>query len=290
MAARITLIAALAALPLLAAPGARAQMDSREGIALQNQILELRRDMDALRRGGGAPTPVPRGGGGAPPETVQGLLGRVAELEEMVRRQRGQLDVAENANRRLAEEVEKLRGDMDFRLQQLEGGGRPGAARPPQGPPPAQAPAPAPFSVPPRQAEPASPPPQPGPRTAERALADGQAALSRGDFPTAEAAAREVIAQRPGPRAQDASLLLGEALLGRRQYQNAALAFDEAYRRNRQGTRAPEALLGLSNAFIGFGARREACDTLEQLTAEYTRLAQPVAARVQDARRRAQCR
>jgi TolA-binding protein len=220
---------------------------------------------------------------------VQGLLARVAELEETVRRQRGQLDVAENANRRLAQDIEKLRGDMDFRLQQLEGGGRPGAARPPQGPAPAPAPAP-PQPAAPQQAAPASPQPPPGPRPAERALADGQAALARGDFPTAEAAAREVIAGRSGPRAQDAQLLLGEALLGRRQFQNAALAFDEAYRRNRQSGRAPEALLGLSNAFIGFGARREACDTLEQLTSEYTRLSPPVATRVADARRRAQCR
>jgi TolA-binding protein len=288
MARRIALTAALIALPLLAAP-ARAQMDSREGIALQNQILELRRDLDALRRGGVAAAPAPRGGGGSP-ETVQGLLARVQELEETVRRQRGQLDVAENANRRLAEEVEKLRGDMDFRLQQLEGGGRGGAARPQPGPPPAPAPAPAPFSVPPPQAAPASPPAPGGPRTAERAIADGQAALARGDFPAAEVAAREVIAGRPGPRSQDAQLLLGEALLGRRQFQNAALAFDEAYRRNRQSARAPEALLGLSNAFIGFGARREACDTLDQLASEYPRLAQPVSARVADARRRAQCR
>ncbi|MBR0674539.1 tetratricopeptide repeat protein, partial [Neoroseomonas soli] len=133
-------------------------------------------------------------------------------------------------------------------------------------------------------------PPPTGPRTAERALADGQSALGRGDFAAAEAAAREVIAGRPGPRAQDAQILLGEALLGRRQYQNAALAFDEAYRRNRQSGRAPEALLGLSNAFVGFGARREACDTLDQLTSEYTRLAPPVAQRVADTRRRAQCR
>ncbi len=286
MALRAPLIAAVFALPLLVAPPAAAQMDSREGIALQNQLLELRRDLDALRRGGGVAAPAPRGGFGAPPESVQGLLARVQELEEVVRRQRGQLDVAENANRRLAEEVEKLRGDMDFRLQQLEGGGRGGAARPPQGPPPGQAPAP--FSAPPRQGEPDSP--QTGPRTAERALADGQTALARGDFPSAEAAAREVISGRPGPRAQDAQLLLGEALLGRRQYQNSALAFDEAYRRNRQSGRAPEALLGLSNAFIGFGARREACDTLEQLRSEYTRLSQPVSARVADARRRAQCR
>lgn len=284
MAASRLRLTAFVALAVLAAPAARAQMESREGIALQNQILELRRDLDAMRRGGvsAAPVPVPRGGGaGAPQELVQQLLARVGELEEQVRRMRGQLDVAENANRQLSQDVEKLRGDMDFRLQQLEGGGRPAAARPPQGPAAAPAPAPTP---------PAASNQPTGPRTAERALADGQAALRRGDFTAAETAAREVIAGRPGPRAQDAQLLLGEALLGRRQYQNAALAFDEAYRRNRQSSRAPEALLGLSNAFVGFGARREACDTLDQLTSEYTRLAPAVAQRVAETRRRAQCR
>ena len=277
MAPRAALLAAFASLPLLAAPAA-AQMDSREGIALQNQILELRRDLDALRRGGGAavaPAPVPRGGNAPPAEIVQQLLARTAELEEQVRRLRGQLDVAENSNRRLTEDIEKLRGDMDFRLQQLEGGGRGGAPRPPQGPAAGQAPA---------------QPQATGPRPAERAIADGQAALGRRDFAAAEAAAREVLRGRPGPRAQDANILLGESLLGQRQFQNAALAFNEAYTANRRSGRAPEALLGLSNAFIGFGARREACDTLDQLRSEFPNTAGAVTARVADARRRAQCR
>jgi TolA-binding protein len=275
---RAPLRLALIALPLLAPLPAAAQMDSREGIALQNQILELRRDLDLLRRGGAAPAPVPvapRGaGGGAPQEIVQQLLGRVGELEEEVRRLRGRLEVAENANRRLAEDVEKLRGDMDFRLQQLEGGGRGGTARPPQAP----------------AATPAPPAPASAPRTAERAIAEGQAALARNDFDAAEAAAREALRGRPGPRAQDANILLGEALLGRRQYQNAALAFNDAYSANRRSSRAPEALLGLANSFQGFGARREACDTLDQLRSEYTQLAAPLARRVAEARRRAQCR
>lgn len=273
---RAPLRLALIALPLLAPLPAAAQMDSREGIALQNQILELRRDLDLLRRGGApAPVPVaPRGaGGGAPQEIVQQLLGRVGELEEEVRRLRGRLEVAENNNRRLAEDVEKLRGDMDFRLQQLEGGGRGGAARPPQAP----------------AATPAQPA-QGAPRTAERAIADGQAALARNDYDAAEAAAREALRGRPGPRAQDANILLGEALLGRRQFQNAALAFNDAYSANRRSSRAPEALLGLANSFQGFGARREACDTLDQLASEYTQLAAPLARRVAEARRRAQCR
>ena len=135
MARASPLLAALAALPLLAATPAMAQMDTREGIALQNQILELRRDLDQLRRGGAVAAPVPRGGGvaAASPDLLPQLLGRVGDLEEQVRRLRGQLDVAENNNRRLTEEIEKLRGDMDFRLQQIEGGGRQGNARPPQG-------------------------------------------------------------------------------------------------------------------------------------------------------------
>lgn len=267
-------------MPLLAAVPAAAQMDSREGIALQNQILELRRDIDALRRGGVSAAPVPRGGAAMSGDLAQQLLARVGELEEEVRRLRGQLDVAQNDNRRLTEDVEKLRGDMDFRLQQLEGGGRAAAPRPPRGPAAAEAPAHAPAG---QGGAPG------GSRPPERALSEGQAALARGDYATAETAAREVIAGRAGPRTQDANLLLGEALLGKRDYQNAALAFDEAYRRNRQSSRAPEALLGLSNSFLGFGARREACDTLAQLTSEFTRLPPRTAQRVAEARRRGRC-
>ncbi|MBW6396204.1 hypothetical protein KPL78_00020 [Roseomonas sp. HJA6] len=265
---------------------ASAQMDSREGIALQNQILELRRDLDAMRRGGGgggyvAPAPS-RGGAAAPQDLLQQLLARVGDLEEQVRQLRGQLDVAQNDNRRLTEDVEKLRGDMDFRLQQLEGGsGRAAAPRPPQGP--AAAPAPAPQ-------QPTAAAASPGPRTAERAIAEGQTALGRQDYATAEAAAREVLQGRPGPRAQDANLLLGEALLGKRQFQNAALAFNDAYNANRRSGRAPEALLGLANSFQGFGARREACDTLDQLRSEYTQMSAALSRRVDESRRRAQCR
>jgi TolA-binding protein len=266
-------------LGLVLAMPALAQVESREGIALQNQILDLRREIDALRRGGSAvPAPsAPARGSAASGDLVQQLLGRVQELEEENRRQRGQLDVAENNNRQLRDEVEKLRGDLDFRLQALErGAGRPAPARPPQPGPAAQAPpAPAPSSA---------------PRTVDKAISDGRAALAQRDFAAAEAAAREAIRARPGARAQDAHLLLGDALMGKRDFQNAALAYDEAYSRNRQGARAPEAMIGLANAFQGFGARREACETLDNLRSNFPNLAGPQAQRAADSRRRAQCR
>ena len=112
----------------LAAP-AHAQVESREGIALQNQMLDLRRELDALRRGGaGAAPSAPSRGSAASGDLVQQLLGRVQELEEENRRLRGRLDVADNNDRQIRAEMEKLRGDLDFRLQALEkGAGRPAA-------------------------------------------------------------------------------------------------------------------------------------------------------------------
>ncbi|MFO0466137.1 MAG: hypothetical protein ACK5ZB_02425 [bacterium] len=270
---------ALLGLGLALASPVQAQVETREGIALQNQILDLRRELDALRRGGGAVAPAPSAparGSSASGDLVQQLLGRVQELEEENRRLRGRVDVADNNDRQMRAEVEKLRGDLDFRLQALErGAGRPAAPRPPQPGPAAQAPAPAPSSA---------------PRTAEKAITDGQAALARREFAVAEAAAREAIRARPGARAQDASLLLGDALMGKRDFQNAALAYDEAYSRNRQGARAPEAMIGLANAFQGFGAKREACETLDKLRSNVPTLSGPQAQRAADSRRRAQCR
>jgi len=283
-----TLLRLAPLLPLLGAAPAMAQMESREGIALQNQILQLRQEVESLRQqgGGGYPAPVPmappsRGGVQAgSSELLNQLLERVGALEEEVRRLRGRMEETDYRQRTTQQALEKLQGDMDYRLQQLEQGG--GASRP-------ASPAAAPAARPQQRGE-AETPARAAPRTAERALADGQAALGRRDYNTAEAAAREVVAAGNASRMQDAQLLLGEALLGQREYQNAALAFDDAYRRNRSGSRAPEALIGLSNSFLGFGAKREACATLDDLRSQFPRLSGNLAQRANEARQRGGCR
>jgi len=280
------------ALPLLlalclTAPVARAQMDSREGIALQNQLLQLRQEVEQLRRSGGiAPPAAPsvRSGGG---ELVGQLLDRLNALDEEVRRTRGRVDVLENQNRRLAADLEKLQGDLNFRFDQLEGRGgaaRPPAAAPPAAPPPRTGAAPASTTAP-------TPAPAPAPRPPERAIAEGRQALDRRDFPVAEAAAREVLAARGAPQQAAAQLLLGEALLGRRDFGNAALAFDESFKRGGRGTpRGAEALLGLAASFNGLGSRREACETLNDLRSNFPNLAGAQAERAAGLRRGAGCR
>ncbi len=245
------------------APGlAHAQMDSREGIALQNQVLELRRDLQALQSDRGAPPPqVARGGGG---ELTAQLLDRVASLEEQVRRLRGQLDEQGNLLRRQNDDLSKQIADLNFQLQNA--------------PPPARSAPPPRDSQPPRDPSPSSlgqaPPPDapaaPGRRPPELAMQEGNAALARRDYPAAEAAAREVLAGgRASPRAGDAQFLLAQSLTGKRDYQAAAVAYDDAYNRSRTGSRAPDALVGLANALLGLNERQAACATLDKLRAEF---------------------
>jgi TolA-binding protein len=290
---RLGMAAGLMALALAGQPSpAHAQMDSREAIALQNQVLQLRQEVEQLRARGGAvspPAPSARSGG-AGNEMIGQLLDRVTTLEEETRRLRGRVDEAENRDRRLAADVQKLTEDMEYRLQRVEGGAaaaRPAAPAAPAAPPAAVARPAAPTAP----VAPVVPPPAAAtPRTAERALSDGQAALARRDYPAAEAAAREALATRGGTQQANAQLLLGDALSGKRDWGNAAIAYNEAYTRARTSPRAPEALLGLAGAFQGLGSRREACDTLNDLRSNHPNLSAALQERATAARARAQCR
>ena len=320
---RLCILAGFLALAVAGLDGpARAQMESREGIALQNQILELRNELQLLRselgeRGGASlgsrypPPPVERGS--APNDMVAQLLNRVASLEEQVRRLSGRVDELANQIQRQGDLLNKQMGDLNFRLQTLEGGpGRATAAVPgpgvevpaavplPLGPgrslPPSSlgalpmmppAPPPTPMNLPPNPEPgyesagplPLLPPPEPpepaeaAPRaeahTPEVALREGAAALGRRDYAAAESAARAVLASGRATLGAEAQFLLAEALAGERNYPQAALAYDDTYKRSRSGPHAQEALLGMANALANIGARPAACATLDRLRTEF---------------------
>jgi TolA-binding protein len=296
----------LAVAPFAAQP-AFAQVDSREGIALQNQILELRRDVQALRdqiaRGGsgsgssslgGARAPVP---GGASDITAA-LLDRVARLEDDVRTLRGRVDEADNARQRMSDDLSKQIADLSFRLDNGGGArppGSPPAAPAPLGPPPSSftmSPPPAPLGA--TVATPAAPatqaPAPPVRRTPEVALQESSAALARRDYPAAEAAAREVLAVPKSPRAIEAQFLLAQALMGKKDFTGAAVAYDDTYNRARTGAHAEDSLLGLANALSSIGEKRSACATLDKLRAEFPQLRPDLRDPTNAARQRAGCR
>jgi TolA-binding protein len=225
------------------APPARAQVTSREGIELQNQILELRHQLQQMGGNGGsslggsqpAPAPVVNSGGSSG-DLVAQLLDRVSRLEDEVRQLRGRIDEVANASQQAEADLNKKIDDLQFQLTQ----GVPGGAAT------AKPPAPAPASV---------------------------ARPTRRDYATAEAMAREVLADAPGsPRAADAQFLLAESLAGKRDNRGAALAYDDSYRKSPKGPRAQDSLLGLANSLTAIGQKKAACETLNELHAKFPTL------------------
>lgn len=310
-----------AAVLLLASGGfahkAWAQVESREGIALQNQILELRAQIQALQNqigrgggssyGGGYSSPPPPSSGGS--DLVAQLLARVGTLEDQVRQLRGQIDQTQNQAQRQGADLGKRIDDLSFQVQNPQGGQPPATGavppRPMSPPPPSLQPAPLPLQpgAPPPPPPPGSfsagapPPGQPpvpaGPvkRTPELAMQEGNAALARHDYANAEQAAREVLNNyRTSPRAYDAQFLLAQALIGERQYSQAAIAYDDTYNRARKGAHAPEALLGLADSLIAINERKAACDTLTKLRMEYPAPRPDVRDAIASASQRSGCR
>ncbi len=256
---------------LLTAPFARAQVDSREAIALQNQILQLRHQLDQLQQGGAPvastplPPPVPPGSGGASSDLLPQLLDRTTALEDAVRDLRGRVEALENAQARQAADLGKQIGDLAFQVQQMQGAAPPAARAPATvaAPPPTQSPPPASLGTVP--AGPAAT----ARRTPELAMQEGNAALARRDYAAAEAAAQEVLKQGRGPRSYDAQFLLAQALAGERNWRDAALAYDDAYNRGPSAGHAQDSLLGMANALYALNDRKAACVALDKLRTQF---------------------
>jgi TolA-binding protein len=287
---RLVLAGLLAVPLLLAAAPVRAQVESREGILLQNQILELKRDVQALRDqiasgsggsslGSGRSAPPPSQGAG---DITAALLERVSRLEDEVRNLRGHVDEVDNARQRQGDDLAKQIQDLNFKIDNA-------ATTTPAAPASSRAPAttPATTSEPPHAL---NAPTNPGRRTPELALQQGSAALARRDYAGAEAAAREVLAVPKTPRAIEAQFLLAEALAGKRDYAAAAVAFDDSYNRARTGAHAQDSLLGLANALSTLGEKRAACATLDKLKAEFPTPRPDLKGSITTVRQQAGCR
>ena len=250
---------------------------SREGIALQNQILAVQNQVQQMQaqlqqvqasgggNGGGGQAPADAGGSGP---LVTQLLQRVSTLEDEVRTLTGNLQQLQNQVDTQNAQVNKQIGDITFQMQNGAGsvggtaggstGSAPGAPPPPSAAPTVAAPTP------------------------ENLMQNGVIALHEGHYQESEGIARELLAKhRSSPRAYDAQYLLAQSLQGEQRYQEAALAFDDAYNMNHKGPRAPNALLGLAMTLASINQKSAACDTLRTLHAQFPvpphYLAQPIA-------------
>jgi TolA-binding protein len=279
----------------LCLPGhiAHAQMDSREAIDLQNQIAELRQELQMMQQaqqsGNQAPPNYTQQTYAAPPPTQYGsqtspssggndtaadLLVRVSALEEQVRTLQGRVDDLTNQLQRQHDDLSKQIGDLSFKLGQ--GGPPPGGtigAPGPVAPPPVPQPQPA----------------LPAHRTAEIALREGNSALARRDYAAAAAAAREVLETGHGPRLTDAQFLLARVEGAQGQFKDSAADYYKAYSSAPKSPTAQVALLGVANALLALNDKTDACQALAKLGAEFPQASPTVKQNASAARRRAGC-
>jgi TolA-binding protein len=312
-------VAAVLAAGLAAAP-ARAQIESREGIALRDQIDELRHEVHTLQqqiangRGGsmlGAAVPMqaPPGGGSTNDVTAQ-LLVRVGQMEGQIRDLRGHVDELQNQLQQQTADLGKRIDDLTFLVENPRAAAaaaaaarKAAAAGPTTAPsPPAGTTAPQPPtgvlgtmpSGPPPTGSPSAGvqgPTRTVPRTPELSMQEGTAALARRDYATAETAAHEILnGNRTSPRAYDAMFLLAQAQYGQRQYSQAALSYDDTYNRAHRGPHAEDALLGLANSLVGLNDRPSACQAIAKLHAEFPTLRPEFRDQVAATHQRAGCR
>jgi len=266
-------------------------------------------------RGGstsGAPVPVAPADGG----TAVNLELRLDQIETQMRTLTGSLEEVNYSIDQLKRRLDKLVGDVDQRLTQLEHPGAPAvaptgaAAAAPAlgaGANPAAPPSQAGTLVAPPVAQssggqiaaarpPAAPTPAPG---SGGTLPSGSAQdqynyafglLRQADYPAAEEALRTFVQRYPNdPLAGNAEYWLGETYYVRKDYNNAAATFAEGYRKYPQSGKAADNLLKLGMSLGNAGQKKEACLTFNQLAHDFPKASGNITERANQEKQRLGC-
>ena len=305
-----------------AAAVAPAGAQSRTTQALLNRIEQLEKRLLDMERqflqgsppsaaSPGAPVPAPPASG----QLAQAEI-RMQALETELRRLTGQVEQAEFQVRQLADRVEKLIVDVDFRLKELEqavsdqpavGTAPAAAAIPPVGaamagatPPAAttetstdQGQATASASV-------ASSTTAPAPAAVRQSiLPEGTpmeryhfafALVRKSSFDDAEQAFQEFIAAHPDdPLSANARYWLGETYYVRERYDEAARAFLEGYQQFPKSAKAPDSLLKLGLTLRKLGQADESCAALSELLQQFPDAGQHLRDKARHERQQAGC-
>lgn len=302
--------------------------------SIPGRVDKLEHEMHAVQRkvfpGGNpdyfepqiAPQQAPPPDAGSPASSaVSDLTQRVSALEQQMQQLTSQTE--ENSHRLdvLEQNVTKMKGDTDYRLNTLEGHGAPpqggDAGAPP--PPPAtvsgnDAGSPPPFG--PRGRKPVAgtpaptmadesgnqaPPPAAGPAAmpalaktgdpAEDQYMLGYTLWTQKRYADAETQLKAVVAKYPKhKRASYAQNLLGRAYMDDGQLSEAAKAFYASYKQFPRGERAPDSLFYLGQTLEQLKKKTDACQAYGEFDDVYGATAAPaLKTRVKQAEANAKC-
>jgi TolA-binding protein len=297
----LVMAAFIALLPFGAA--AQPMVQSQEGIALENQILQLQAQVQQLQAGGAGGSALGGGGGGAPPpdnggaavpsSVLTNLLTQVQQLQSQIQDLNGRVDTLQNQVNTQNAAMAKAIGDIKFAMGNAAPGGAASGTAPGQGAAPGGTPAAANASPKgPQNLNPVPPPAHAAavPASPKEALHLAQTAILKRDFPTAEAAARGILAtSKSSPQGYQAQYILAQSLYGEGKAQDSAIAFDDAYNRDRSGAYAPGSLLGLANSLSAIHQEAAACDTLASLNSQFPTPPKGMEGAIAAASKRAHC-
>jgi len=275
---------------------------------LSDIVDRLERQLQTLERTVYRGAPPPSGGDAAsagstpPPAALSNLQITSDALEEQQRRLTGQMEKLEFQVRQLNDRMDRLVGDVDFRLRQIEdakgvtpaarNGGAPVAPTVPQSPGEvtvrgegsggpqvfgtltesqlraAGVQSSAPVTTTPDQTA-ATPVALPAGSTQDQYSYARQFLLKR-DFANAEQALAAFVAANPEDAlAGNAQYWLGETFYVRGDYQTAARTFAEGFQRYPDSGKAPDNLLKLGMSLAQLEQKDDACITLKKLRVEY---------------------
>lgn len=269
MRSRIPFFAAMLLVPL----GASAQplIQSQEGIALQNEILQLQQQVQQLQSqhgsSGGSSAVVGAATPAAPSANnplLPTLLTQVQQLQSQVQTLNGQVSELQHQVTVQNAQTQQEIGDLKFQIANSPAAGSATATTPGAKPAAshARAPAPAPTPAPVAEAIPKDP---------RDALKMALQAYEQHDYRKAATIAQDIVTNhKTAAEAYRAQYLVAQSEASLGSAQNAAVAYYNTYSMNKTGTYAPRSLLGLASALADLKQNPQACETISSLNSQFT--------------------
>lgn len=269
---RIPFFAVLLLGPLAAQ--AQPLIQSQEGIALQDEILQLRQQLQQVESqqhsnnggsslAGSMPAPVsPSSSTTGTNPLLPSLLTQVQQLQSQVQTLNGQVAELQHEVQTQNAQIQQQIGDLKFQMTNGSGATPPAGAAAKGVTDTVATP---PTKVPPAAAAPAIPS---SPREALRAALE---AYEHHDYSRAATIAAHIVSQnKEAPEAYRAQYLLAQSDAAQGDTKSAAVAYYGTYSMNKTGTYAPRAMLGLASSLAALHQTQEACETISALNSQFT--------------------